>query len=57
MIKIVVDAMGGDNAPQEIGNGAVPALQRDAELSGELTGDKSKLEPCLGAMAFAAPRM
>ena len=57
MIKIVVDAMGGDNAPQEIVKGAVQALQRDAELSVVLTGDKAKIEPCLVGMAYDAARL
>ena len=57
MIKIVVDAMGGDNAPQEIVKGAVQALQRDAELSVVLTGDKAKIEPCLAGMAYDAARV
>ena len=57
MIKIVVDAMGGDNAPQEIVKGAVQALQRDAELSVVLTGDKAKIEPCLAGMAYDAARL
>ena len=57
MIKIVVDAMGGDNAPQEIVKGAVQALQRDAELSVVLTGDKAKIEPCLAGEAYDAARL
>ena len=57
MIKIVVDAMGGDNAPQEIVKGAVQALQKDAELSVVLTGDKAKIEPCLEGMACDAARL
>ena len=57
MIKIVVDAMGGDNAPKEIVKGAVQALQRDAELSVVLTGDKAKIEPCLAGMAYDAARL
>ena len=57
MIKIVVDAMGGDNAPQEIVKGAVQALQKDAELSVVLTGDKAKIEPCLAGEVYDAARL
>ena len=32
MIKIIVDAMGGDNAPAAIVEGAVKALEGDKEL-------------------------
>lgn len=40
MLKIVVDAMGGDNAPAEIVKGAVEALEKRKDLSIVLTGDE-----------------
>lgn len=40
MIRIVVDAMGGDNAPQEIVKGAVQALGTRDDFSLVLTGDE-----------------
>lgn len=40
MLKIVVDAMGGDNAPAEIVKGAVAALEKRKNFSIVLTGDE-----------------
>lgn len=45
--KIVVDAFGGDNAPIEIVEGAVMAVQRNKDLTVILTGDKQKIENIL----------
>ncbi len=41
MLKIVVDAMGGDNAPAEIVKGALHALDMRKDLSLVLTGDEN----------------
>ncbi len=41
MLKIVVDAMGGDNAPAEIVKGAVLALKERKDFSLILTGDEN----------------
>ncbi len=43
MLKIIVDAMGGDNAPQEIVKGALDALA-DPGISLILTGDGAAVE-------------
>ena len=40
MIKIVVDAMGGDNAPAEIVKGAVEAVQQRPDIKVILTGQQ-----------------
>ena len=40
MLKIIVDAMGGDNAPAEIVKGAVRALEEDENFSLVFTGDQ-----------------
>ncbi len=40
MLKIVVDAMGGDNAPAEIVKGAVDALGKQKNFAVVLTGDE-----------------
>ena len=37
-MKIVVDAMGGDNAPAEIVKGAVEAVQQRKDIQVLLTG-------------------
>ncbi|MDE7295870.1 MAG: phosphate acyltransferase PlsX, partial [Clostridia bacterium] len=41
MLKIVVDAMGGDNAPAEIVKGAVLALKERKDFTLVLTGDEN----------------
>lgn len=45
-MKIVIDAMGGDNAPQEIVRGSIDAVKKlGVQLI--LVGDKPKIEECL----------
>lgn len=43
MVKIVVDAYGGDHAPEEIVKGCTDALKRESDVSLVLTGDETKL--------------
>ena len=57
MIKIIVDAMGGDNAPQEIVRGAAAALAADKRLSVVLTGDEGKIRECLADLSYDAARL
>lgn len=45
MIKIVLDAMGGDNAPQATCEGALLALRADKELTIILAGDPKQIAP------------
>ena len=46
-MRIIVDAMGGDNAPHEIVKGCLEALEtKGFEI--ELLGDRAKIEECLG---------
>ncbi len=47
-MKIIVDAMGGDHAPQEIVRGAVRA-RRELGVEIELVGRKEEVEACLAA--------
>lgn len=47
MIKLVLDAMGGDNAPQAPCEGAVLALREDKDLSIVLAGVPDAIEPFL----------
>jgi glycerol-3-phosphate acyltransferase PlsX len=49
MIKIIVDAMGGDNAPAVNVQGAVNALKKDKELYIIFTGKKELIEQELAA--------
>ena len=44
MIKIAVDAMGGDNAPGEIVKGAVQAVNERKDLAVILTGRTADIE-------------
>lgn len=46
-MKIVIDAFGGDNAPKEIVEGAVIALEKHADLEIILCGDKDKISALL----------
>jgi fatty acid/phospholipid synthesis protein PlsX len=48
MIKIAVDAYGGDNAPEEIVKGALLAVQNNPELGVVLTGKAEILEGLVG---------
>lgn len=43
MLKIAVDAMGGDNAPAEIVKGALQALEKRSGFSVVLTGDEKAI--------------
>lgn len=47
-MRIFVDAMGGDNAPQAPVEGAIEALRRYPEISVVLAGVLSEIEPLLG---------
>jgi len=56
-MKIVVDAFGGDYAPQEIVAGAVKALQENLELNVVLVGDKDKITEILQNLVFVSDRL
>lgn len=53
-IKIAVDAMGGDNAPQEIVKGAVEAVNERKDIHVFLVGRKDAVEPELGKYRYPA---
>ncbi len=57
MLKIVVDAMGGDNAPLEIVKGAVLALGERKDFSVVFTGDKAAIEAELSKYRYDASRV
>ena len=46
-MKIYIDAMGGDNAPQAIVEGTLEALRKDPELQVVLGGPVGEVEPLL----------
>ena len=56
-MKIIIDAMGGDNAPQEIVKGAAMALSQDRELKVVLTGDEAKIKAALAGLAYDPARL
>lgn len=55
-MRIIVDAMGGDNAPDEIVKGCLEALETDG-FEIELLGDRAKIEKCLGKENINNPRI
>lgn len=57
MIKILVDAMGGDNAPYSNVAGSVQALKKDKELYLILTGRKQAIEDELKKFSFDKSRL
>lgn len=57
MIKIILDAMGGDNAPQSTVGGAVLALEKDKELYLILTGRKEVIEAELKKYSYDKTRL
>ncbi len=57
MIKILVDAMGGDNAPYATVAGAVAALENDKELYIILTGRQAEVQAELDKYKYDKSRM
>ena len=57
MYKIIVDAMGGDNAPAEIVKGAAMALSADKDLQVVLTGDGQKIGEVLSGLSYDKERL
>lgn len=51
-MKIVVDALGGDNAPYEIVKGSVAALKKHKKLGIIFCGDKEKIEQILSEFDY-----
>lgn len=56
-IRVVVDAMGGDNAPGEIVKGAIEALDAEKDLTLVFTGLKKPLDAELRKYKFDAGRV
>ena len=57
MIKIILDAMGGDNAPQATVQGGVMALEKDKELYLILTGRQNEIEKELAKYKYDKTRL
>lgn len=56
-MKIIIDAFGGDNAPQEIIRGAVDALKTVPDLSLVLTGDEAAIKNELSKHDYPQTRL
>jgi glycerol-3-phosphate acyltransferase PlsX len=54
---VVVDAMGGDNAPEEPVKGSVEAVNRRDDIKVILTGDKVKIESILASANYPKDRI
>jgi len=59
MVKVALDAMGGDNAPLEVVKGAVDALRKDESVKVYLCGDEVAIRDCLTQLSadFSADRL
>ncbi|MDE6274499.1 MAG: phosphate acyltransferase PlsX [Clostridiales bacterium] len=57
MLKIVVDAMGGDNAPVEIVKGAIQALDERKNFAVVLTGDEGMIRTELAKYKYDKSRV
>lgn len=56
-LTIAIDAMGGDNAPQAIIDGAHLALERYPEISYIMVGDESRIRPLIERWPALAARV
>lgn len=56
-MKIIVDAMGGDNAPNEIVNGCIDALQKEEGFNLLLVGDEHQIDAILKDRDFDKSRL
>ncbi|MBM3969413.1 MAG: phosphate acyltransferase PlsX [Planctomycetes bacterium] len=56
-MRIALDAMGGDYAPDPNIDGAIAALQAHPELEIVLVGDRPQLEPLLAKAGFSSERL
>ncbi len=56
-MRIALDAMGGDYAPGPIVQGAIQAVQHDAEMHVVLVGDQAQIEPWLASAQAVRDRL
>ena len=56
-MKIIIDAMGGDHAPEEIVAGVLSALEKFNDTSFLLTGDEAKIKALLSESAYDPDRI
>ena len=51
-VRVVLDAMGGDNAPGEIVKGAVDAVKEDSGVHVLLVGQEEKIQAALASLDY-----
>lgn len=56
-LKILIDAMGGDNAPDAIVNGSIDALKAQEGFELSLIGDRDQIQRILNSRNFKSPRL
>lgn len=56
-MRIALDAMGGDHAPDLVVAGAVKAVQANPTMQIVLVGDQARIEPLLGSVGAARERL
>ena len=52
LVRVAVDAMGGDNAPEAVVQGVVDALNASKEIEVLLVGDQNTVEKCLAGAQY-----
>jgi len=57
VVRIAVDAMGGDNAPDAVIQGSVQAIKENQDLEVVLFGQRERLEPLLGDLSYPKERL
>ena len=57
MIKVAIDAMGGDNAPDEVVKGALSAVRRCENVQVFLVGKPESVEPLLASEQYDKDRL
>ncbi len=56
-MKIIIDAMGGDNAPEAIVAGSVAGINEFADVNIVLTGDRERIEEILKGLTYDQSRL
>ena len=57
LVRVAVDAMGGDHAPEAVVQGVVDALNASKEIEVLLVGDQTAIEKCLTGAQYDKTRL
>ena len=57
LVRVAVDAMGGDNAPGEIVKGAIEAVNASSEVKVYLVGNRKSIEDVLSGLSYDKNRV